>query len=346
MSKGRNSQSSRQIVIQQMLQAAGRRGLSPREITEKLIDRGYDVTKRTVHRDIDGLQAAGIPVIESGSRSDDGGIRWKIDVGQGLAGRAGQSAVLKISSRQLAGLYFAKEQFKTLARSEIFSGLDHFFEQVSDLIGSRNRELLDEFAKDFFVSNTDSAIIGAAPDIVETIHAAIMEGQCIRARYHSANSGTERIRELGPHYLCYMERGLYLVAEDMEESKIKNFAIPRIKSVELLDKVYEGQKTSPEEFYQGSFGAWRSEKAVAVEVKIIAARAAYVSERQWHSSQQITKHTDGSITIKLQVGLTPTLIGWILSFGAHAVVISPVSLKQAVLKAASAVSRRYTKKAS
>jgi predicted DNA-binding transcriptional regulator YafY len=345
MSRGRNSQSSRQIVLQQMLQAAGRRGLSPREITEKLKDRGYEVTKRTIHRDLEGLQAAGIPVSESGSKSDDGGVRWTIDVGQGTSVRSGQSAVLKISPRQLAGLYFAKEQFKTLARSELFTGLDHFFEQVSDLIGSRNRELLDEFARDFYVSHVDSAILGATSDVVETIHAAIIEGHCIKAQYQSANSGTDRIRELGPHYLCYMDRGLYLVAEDLEESKIKNFAVPRIKSAELMDKPYEGQKTSPEAFYSESFGAWRSEGAVPVEIKVIKSRAPFVAERQWHPSQEIIKHRDGSITLKLKVGLTPTLVGWILSLGDHAEVITPQRLKDDVCKAALAVAARYRKKA-
>lgn len=341
MSRGRNSQSSRQIVIQQMLQAAGRRGLSPREITDKLKDRGYDVTKRTIHRDLEGLQSAGVPVSESGSLSEDGGVRWTVDIAQLSSLRAGQSAVLKITPRQLAGLYFAKEQFKTLSKSELFTGLDHFFEQVSDLIGSRNRELLDEFAKDFFVSHGDSALQQASADIVETIHAAIMEGHCIQARYDSANSGTERVRILGPHYLCYMERGLYLVAEDMEEATIKNFAVPRFKSVERLDKPYEGQKTSPDEFHGGSFLAWRSEEAVPVEIKVSKARAAFVSERKWHSSQEVVKHKDGSVTLKLKVGLTPTLTSWILSLGDHAEVLTPESLKQDVFKTALAVSKKY-----
>jgi hypothetical protein len=105
-----------------MLQAAGRCGLSPREITDKLKDRGYDVTKRTIHRDLEGLQSAGVPVSESGSLSEDGGVRWTVDIAQLSSLRAGQSAVLKITTRQLAGLYFAKEQFKTLSKSELFTG--------------------------------------------------------------------------------------------------------------------------------------------------------------------------------------------------------------------------------
>jgi predicted DNA-binding transcriptional regulator YafY len=200
MSRGRNAQSSRQIIIQQMLTAAGGQGLSPAEILERMKDRGYSVTKRTIHRDIEGLQVAGFPVTESGSKSDKGGIRWKVDISASAA-RSGHSSALKINPQQLAGLYLAKAQFKSMAQNPLFSGLDHFFEQVSDLIGSRNRALLDEFARTFHVAPTTSKVVESDPQVVETIQAAIQEGHCVSVRYQSANSGTDRTRKLGPHYV-------------------------------------------------------------------------------------------------------------------------------------------------
>lgn len=82
-----------------------------------------------------------------------------------------------------------------------------------------------------------------------------------------------------------------------------------------------------------------------VEIKVIKSRAPFVAERQWHPSQEILKHPDGSITLKLNVGLTPTLVGWILSLGDQAEVISPQSLKDDVRRAALAITERYGKKA-
>jgi predicted DNA-binding transcriptional regulator YafY len=344
MSKGRNSQSSRQLVIHQMLQAAGTRGLSPAEITDQLTDRGYSVTKRTVHRDLEGLLAAGIPLTESGSKSDKGGVRWKVDISPRVA-RQSQAAVLKISQRQLAGLYLAKAQFKALSKNPLFAGLDHFFEQVSDLIGSRNRSLLDELAKDLHVDLSDAQVVDSDPDVVDTIHAAIGEGQCLRLHYKSSNSQTNRERELGPHYLYFRERSLYLVAEDLADQTIKTFALPRMSKVEMIDRTYAGKVSSPDEHFKSSFGVWRANQTEPVEILFIASRSQYIKERTWHPSQVLTSNTDGSIKLKLQVGITPQLVCWILGFGSDAKVLSPSKLQHLICKAAHDITSRYPKNA-
>lgn len=340
MSKGRNNQSSRQLVIHQMLQAAGARGLSPGEITEQLSDRGYSVTKRTIHRDIEGLLAAGIPLTESGSKSEQGGVRWKVDVNHKL-GRQVQAAVLKISQNQLAGLYLAKAQFKALAKNPLFAGLDHLFEQVSDLIGARNRGLLDELAKDIHVDTADAQIVNSDPDVIEAIHAAIGEGQCISALYKSSHSGTERLRELGPHYVYFRERSLYLVAEDIAEGKLKTFALPRMRDVMMIDKPYEGHITSPDDLFNLSFGVWRANESENITIWFAKTRAQYIIERRWHSSQSIKQNPDGTIILKMKVGITPQLVGWVLGFGSDAKVLSTPKLAELVSQEAQTVAIKY-----
>ena len=345
MSKGRNHQSSRQLVIHQMLQAAGMRGLSPAEITEQLTDRGYSVTKRTVHRDIEGLLAAGIPLSESGSKSDQGGVRWKVDISAKIS-RQAQAAVLKISQRQLAGLYLAKAQFKALSKNPLFGGLDHLFEQVSDLIGSRNRSLLDALSKDLHVDHSDVQIVDSDPDVIDAIHAAISEGQCLSLNYKSSHSGTQSERELGPHYLYFRERSLYLVAEDLADGKLKIFAMPRMTNVTMIDKLYDGPITSPDDHFKSSFGVWRAEEAEIVEITFSQSRAQYIQERTWHPTQAITSNSDGSVTLTMHVGVTPQLVGWVLGFGADARVLGPGKLQTMVREAAEGITERYKMKAS
>jgi predicted DNA-binding transcriptional regulator YafY len=340
VTRGRNSQSSRQLVIHQMLQAAGSRGLSPAEITDQLRERGYSVTKRTVHRDMEGLMAAGVPLMESGSRSAQGGVRWKVDITCKLS-RLANSAVLKISQNQLAGLYLAKAQLKALANNPLFAGLDHFFEQVSDLIGTRNRSLLDELAKDIHVDQSDTHIVNSDPEILDAIHAAINEKQCLSVKYKSSHSGTERIRELGPHYVYFRERSLYLVAEDLAESLLKTFAIPRMSQAQMIDKPYEGDVTTPDDHFKASFGVWRSSEAEDVGIWFARSRVQYITERKWHTSQTLTPESDGGVTLTMRVGITPQLVGWVLGFGSDAKVVRNRKLQKAILKEAQRLAINY-----
>ncbi len=324
-----------------MLTAAGTKGLAPAEILARLVERGYLVTKRTIHRDIEGLQAAGFPVAESGSKSGMGGVRWKVDVPTTANG-----AIVKINKQQLAGLYLAKTQLRSMASNPLFAGLDHFFEQISDLIGSRNRALLDEFAKTIHMSLVQRSFVDTDPQVLECIQSAIQEGQCLSLKYQSASSGTDRIRTLGAHYIYIGDQGVYLVAEDLESQLVKTFALPRMRDACMTDQPYTGRATTPHEIFGASFGVWHADHAVTARINISSALALYIKERQWHPSQKITERSDGSITLELKVGITPHFVGWILGFGHDAEVESPEALREAVSAEAHCVSSKYLRRVS
>ncbi|MGK5087002.1 WYL domain-containing protein, partial [Bdellovibrionota bacterium FG-2] len=67
----------------------------------------------------------------------------------------------------------------------------------------------------------------------------------------------------------------------------------------------------------------------------------YVRERRWHASQKIISLEGGAIEIRLQTGVTPDLVQWVLGFGAAARALSPPELCQEVRQAASAVLEKY-----
>jgi predicted DNA-binding transcriptional regulator YafY len=55
-----------------------------------------------------------------------------------------------------------------------------------------------------------------------------------------------------------------------------------------------------------------------------------VVERQWHPSQRIETGANGTIVLSLLVADTLELRRWIMSFGAEAEVLEPVSLRNAI----------------
>jgi predicted DNA-binding transcriptional regulator YafY len=58
--------------------------------------------------------------------------------------------------------------------------------------------------------------------------------------------------------------------------------------------------------------------------------AAWVKDRQWHPSQHIAVHKDGSLTMTLQVADTRELVGWVLNFGSGVRVLQPETLREKV----------------
>ena len=68
-----------------------------------------------------------------------------------------------------------------------------------------------------------------------------------------------------------------------------------------------------------------------VKIKFADQVAPYVREREWHPSQRIYEHPDGSVSLSLQVCLDRALTRWILGFGPLARVVSPSHLAERIV---------------
>ena len=54
----------------------------------------------------------------------------------------------------------------------------------------------------------------------------------------------------------------------------------------------------------------------------------YVEESHWHASQELSKQRDGSIVGEFDLDETEEIKRWIMSFGKHAIVLAPESLRR------------------
>jgi len=69
---------------------------------------------------------------------------------------------------------------------------------------------------------------------------------------------------------------------------------------------------------------------ITIELKFDKTTAAWVKDRIWHPSQQLTAVKGGQLLMTLQVADTRELLGWILSFGSGVQVLKPERLQKAV----------------
>lgn len=82
-------------------------------------------------------------------------------------------------------------------------------------------------------------------------------------------------------------------------------------------------------YVKGALVVMRGER-ITVELQFDKTTAAWVKDRTWHSSQQLTPVRGGQLRMTLQVADTRELLGWALSFGGGVQVLKPDRLQQAV----------------
>ena len=319
----RNSQVSRIYKILNILEAS-RYGMSASDITARLADRGFEVTKRTVYRDLEALKAAGFPLDEKG-RDSDNGAQWTLENTTKL------SHYLVLNSRELMALYLARGMLSPLKETPFFDDLTSTFNKIEEKLGDKGQNFLSEMSSELKFEAGPKWGLGLDPDIIDTIRSACTERHQLKINYSSNNSKTVRDRILGPHFLYFSKGSLYLVAEDLEERKNKVFSLTRVNKAQMLAESYKAEELDASDFFEGSFGVFQSTDILDIELEFSYPVSTYIKEKRWHKSQQLVCLENDKVLLKLELSINPEFVHWVLGFGGDVKVIKPESLKEEIL---------------
>ncbi len=335
---GRNSQVSRIYKLLTLLENAPH-GLTAQELRGRMEDRGFEVSQRTIYRDLDALRGAGFPLDEKVSDGNEGS-RWTLD----RTTKIHQHLV--INSREILALCLAKGTLLPLQATPFYADLTSFFNKIEEKFGEKNRAFMAEIVNEIHFEPGPVWGLGISPEIIDTIMAACSERQWLSIVYYSANSGETTERRVGPQFLYYSKGALYFVAEDRGDGVIKHFSVARIQKATLLEEPYDAAIQDPKTYFAGSFGVYRGDKTESVKLLFDRKIASYIKERKWHPSQQTIVRNQGVVELNLEVAITPELVQWVLGFGPNVTIKEPISLKDKIQEQAEATLQLYHKRVS
>lgn len=315
-----------------------RLGLRVGEIHQRLKDDGYEIDKRTVHRDLDLLQQAHIPLESDGNGPES---RWR------MAPFAEVKQHVQFTYHEIFALYVARKSLDHLKGTPLHEALDSLFLKIEKILGT-DSEAFQEFLNNLAFKPQLNWHTSVPPVILDTVYQALEEGHPLKISYRAEageNAGKFVERQVGPECLYFANGGIYLIAKDLSKSEPRTYALARVKDAEMdTNQVYQKEGLLPEKLFKDSFGVLTTGEAMSVEISVDGPIAAYVSERRWHESQQTLK-TDRGVRIKMNVRINDELARWVLSLGPSATVVSPPPLAQLVEQFALSVAAKYGRKA-
>ncbi|MFS9438953.1 helix-turn-helix transcriptional regulator [Streptococcus sobrinus] len=189
---------------------------------QQLADR-FEVSKRTIFRDLDTLNLAGIPIISYPG------------IGGGVSIIEGYKIDKKIlSTDDTRKIFTALKGLKSIENDNSYNSL------IAKLIPKQEKEifLYSEYIINFSSWFDDSVIHEKA--II--LHKAICNRQCVSLEYVSKKSREKRIVE--PYKLIFKQSDWYLYAFCRNRNDFRLFKLKRIISYELLENFFEQQQIS------------------------------------------------------------------------------------------------------
>ncbi len=264
--------------------------MQKRKTTAKELADRFEVSTRTIYRDIETLSTANIPIYAS--KGKDGGI--------GLLDEYVLNKTI-LSEEEQNQILFALQGMKKV------KGQDEkdILERLSILF---NKKINDWIKIDF--SNWGNV----QEERFDIIKSAILNKQLVQFIYYNSNR-EESKRIVEPLQIWFKDKSWYLVSYCKLKQDYRIFKIARIKDIKILQEHFERELPKEEKNEKHNF------KIIELVLEINKAMTYRVYDE--FESKEITKKEDGNFIIKVKYPENEWVYGYILSFGEYAKVLNP-----------------------
>jgi len=168
------------------------------------------------------------------------------------------------------------------------------------------------------------------PDVWAGLAGYVERREVIRATYQTFDGRVSEY-ELHPYHLLAYHGNWYLMAWNVNKGRVATFALSRFRRIAATGQVYtRAAEFSPEAYARQAFGIVGGAQPIKVRLLFEPKLAVYITERQWHPSQEFRARADGRIEMRLETTGRKELVRWILSWMPDVKVLAPKSLRDRI----------------
>ena len=275
------------------------------ELAEK-----FEVSVRTIYRDIDALSGAGIPVYaESGK---NGGIRLMNDFVLDKTVLSEEEKQEVLTALQSINTMQNKDESLTLQKLSAIFNLhsENWLEVDFSRWGSQ----------------------GADNEKFELLKSAVIQKKCVKITYADSYGGmSERI--IHPLKMAYKSMSWYLKAYCTQKEDYRIFKLTRIIDLEVLEEGFAGHV-----FPESDDKSGQDYRTI---VLCFPQNMAYRVYDEFDKTQ-ISRQENGNLIVSAKMPEDEWLLGYLLSFGTQVEIIEPAYLKKVVADTAKKIYEKTT----
>lgn len=273
--------------------------MQKKKVTAKELADKFEVSTRTIYRDIEILSRASIPIYAT--KGKDGGICL-------LDEYVLNKTIL--SEEEQNQILFALQGMKKVSgqnEKDILGKLSALF----------NKKVDDWIKIEFSNWGRDNT----QEERFDIIKKAILNKKLIEFVYYNTN-GQETQRIVEPLQIWFKDKSWYLIGFCRLKENYRIFKIARIKEIKILDEYFERQLPKEQKEEKHNF------KSILIELKINKKMAYRVYDE--FEKEEISKKDDGNFIVRVEYPEDEWVYGYILSFGEYAKVLSPDRAKNII----------------
>lgn len=287
--------------------------LDKKKITAKELAEHFEVSTRTIYRDVEDISAAGIPIYMNKGRN--GGISLLPDY------VLNKTVLTEKEKNDILSAMQALDAFDESSVSLTLSKVSSFF--------GNNNQGYYEIDFDDWGNSIKSQF--------EKSKEGIISKKLLSFEYQtSLNKRTKRIVE--PYKLWFKEKNWYLKAYCLNKKDMRIFRFSRMRNVEILEENFKSRVL--DKLHNGEIH--RSRQMTEIVIRVEKDMEYRVLDE--FCDKDVIQNVDGSFTVKMSYIEDFWLYGYILSFGPFATVITPLDLRKTIEVMLEKMSENYSSK--
>jgi predicted DNA-binding transcriptional regulator YafY len=316
-------------------------GRTLEEIRQELVDElGLtSLHQRTVRRDLEALQAAGIDVDAYDTQR---GKVWKF--GPGVKG----THKITASATELIALSLSRDLLYPLAGTPFWLGIESFWNNLKDQLPESVWGHYEKYRQALFVRGMPAKSYKQQHGILQTLHRCIQEHRVADIEYQPIGKDANQ-RTIEPYAVVFYQSSLYIIAAAAElplddPQRLRHWKLDRFIRATALDRYFKVPRDFDLQQHLGqSMGIFASGgRAKNFRIRISSRAAPWVTEDPWHPDQQVQKQADASIILTVRAAHELEIIPRVLSLGNEAEILSPASCRRTVAQMIRSMADRYT----
>lgn len=204
---------------------------SRRNITAQQIADEFGISIRTVYRDIQILEEAGVPIVSNM------GVGYSIIEGYKLP-------PLMFSISEAIAFLLAEKQLRIQFNIDGYELFRNGMDKIRSVLKFANRDILEKFENYIGILELGEIQQESNPfHVLEPLIQSIIEHKTVKIEYSAIYNGKTTTREIEPVGLFFMFGQWYLLAWCKLRNDYRTFKLNRINNITMTDSLFE--KTHP-----------------------------------------------------------------------------------------------------
>ncbi len=295
-----------------LIQLQSKRILRSQEVAER-----FNISLRTVYRDMRTLELAGVPII------GEAGVGYSIVQGYRLP-------PVQFTREEAMAFLTAEKLVDQWTDATTRASYQDALYKIKAVLRTPDKEMLDDLSSRIAVVSSPYLPKDRPQNLpIETILHCIAEKRVVRLVYQSATSPGATERDVEPVGIYSGGPFWYLIAYCRLREGYRNFRTDRVQSLDVQSERFSTQHPALQSFIEHTRKERTLHKAV---IRMDRKGMRYLGDQHYYCGFVSQTDAGDQVEMTFLTDSLPALAHWVLIFGEVADIVEPEALREMVLK--------------